>query len=171
MKYYLILVLLSSTIISCLGQNQPAYFVNKKYDLQGYIGRSFKFPEKARKQGLQTVLLLTFSVNRNGYKDSVQFAGSTGGIDSLMLDAFKKMVSDPEFKWKPATQNGKPKSCYVAIPISIVYEFSDERLEGEFLQVESYQGGYRQIMNLLYKLQFKYQLCKNIILMHMGASY
>ena len=155
----------------CSGQSRQAYFVNKKYNLQDYISRNFQFPEKARKQGLQTVLLLTFSLNKNGQKDSVQFAGSTGGIDSVMLDAFKKMVDHPEFKWKPATQNGKSKSCYVAIPINILYEFGDESLEGEFLKVENYQAGYIQIMNLLYKLQLKYQLCKNIILTHIGASH
>jgi len=171
MKYYLTLFSLLFTIIGCLGQSRPAYFVNNKYDLQRYINRNFHFPEKARKRGLETVLLLTFRVNKDGQKDSVQFAGSTGGIDSVMLDTFKKMVYSPSFKWKPAHKDGKPINSYIAIPISILYQFGDEKLEGEFLRVENYQAGFRQIMNLLYKLQNKYQLCTNVVLLHIGASY
>ncbi|CAM3729235.1 hypothetical protein MUGA111182_05795 [Mucilaginibacter galii] len=168
MKACLLIVLFSITSLNLFGQTKDAAFVNK-YNINKYIARSFRFPEQSTNRGLQTILLLSFRVTKSSQIDSVKLIGNTGGLDSIMLQAFKNVINRKDFIWKAAMKNGNHVDSYIVIPFSILFEIGDQPIEGELLKVEDYQGSYHAIMDYLYSIRNKYQLYPEIIMQHYGS--
>jgi len=167
MKRYLLLVMVLVVSLNLFGQTKNAAFVNK-YSLDKYFARCFRFPEKSTSRGLQTILLLSYRVTQNSHIDSIKLIGNAGGIDSIMLQAFKNVINRKDFIWNAAVKNGHHVESYIIIPFNILFEIGDQPIEGDILKVEDYQGSYHAIMSYLYKMRNKYQLYPEVIMQHYG---
>ena len=67
-----------------------------------YLKRYLRYPESARKSGLEGQVIVTFVIERDGSLTSVKIVkGLSPDIDA---EAIRLMAEGP--KWKPGTQNG-----------------------------------------------------------------
>lgn len=77
------------------------------------IQRNLKYPEIARKAGVEGKVLVHVRVNKKGNVISTKILQSLGnnGCDEAAVEAIKKV------KWKPAYQRDKPVTVWIAIPV------------------------------------------------------
>ncbi|MBN1349738.1 energy transducer TonB [candidate division KSB1 bacterium] len=77
------------------------------------IQRNLKYPEIARKAGVEGKVLVHVKVDKTGKVVDTKILISLGnnGCDEAAIEAIKKV------KWKPAYQRDKPVTVWVAIPV------------------------------------------------------
>lgn len=66
--------------------------------------KNHKYPEEARKNGIEGKVVVEFVINEDGSCTDFKVVKGIGyGCDEAAIEAFKKMP-----KWKPGLVNGKP---------------------------------------------------------------
>ncbi|NIR50617.1 energy transducer TonB [candidate division KSB1 bacterium] len=77
------------------------------------IQRALKYPEIARKAGIEGKVIVHVLVNKQGEVENTRILKSLGhsGCDDAAINAIKSV------KWKPALQRDKPVKVWVAIPV------------------------------------------------------
>ncbi len=79
-----------------------------------YLSANIKYPEDARRVGIEGKVHVQFVVNKNGeIKDVKILHGVNKWLDEEALRVVKGMP-----KWEPGKQHGKPVSVYYTLPIS-----------------------------------------------------
>jgi protein TonB len=97
-------------------QNTGIQFTS--YDVAPQLIRSKppKYPDLARKAGIEGMVILQVQVLENGKVGDVQVLKSLqagpGGCDESAIDAVKK------YRFKPAEQNGQPVAVYITLPFN-----------------------------------------------------
>lgn len=85
--------------------------------LYQYIGSSLKYPEDARKAGVEGKAIVQFVVSKHGNVESIVLLRDPGaGCGDASLGVFIKMVED-EIKWIPGKQRGKSVDVQLIIPV------------------------------------------------------
>jgi protein TonB len=93
-------------------EEMPAYAEGNEA-LMRFISANLKYPELARKAGIEGRVYIYFIVNRDGTISNPELAkGIGGGCDEEALRVIKLLG-----KWIPGKQNGKPVKVKMAIPI------------------------------------------------------
>ncbi len=117
----------------------------------GDIQKVLRYPEDARKAGVQGRVIVQVLVSEQGRVDSVKVNKSIGhsACDQAAIKAIKSVA------WTPATRNGKPESVWVAVPVI----FGDtSRLPSTFVPNDKFVpydnpptpvGGFRAIQKAL----------------------
>ena len=79
-----------------------------------YLGKNIRYPDKARKEGVNGKVILQFIVEKSGKLSDVKVLKSLGsGLDE---EAVRVLEASPN--WKPGIQNGKPVRVQYTLPIS-----------------------------------------------------
>ena len=91
-------------------------------DINKYIAEHLVYPKSKHNQG---IVYISFTIEENGTVDSVRIRR---GVDSsLNAEALRVITSMP--KWTPATQNGKPVSQKLTIPIHFIFKDDSDSQE------------------------------------------
>ena len=78
-----------------------------------YLAESIKYPEEAKKQGIEGTVIIVFVINSDGTISDVEtLRGIGGGCDE---EAMRVIQNAP--KWTPGLQGGKPVNCRMRLPI------------------------------------------------------
>lgn len=86
------------------------------YDLMAYINANMRYPEEAKKAGIEGRVYITFIINEDGsISDAEVIKGKELG-HGLPEEAKRVIMSLP--KWKPGKQNGRTVNVYFTLPIS-----------------------------------------------------
>lgn len=79
-----------------------------------YIGESVKYPEEAKKKGIQGICYVTFIIEKDGTVSTTKIIrGIGGGCDEESIRVVKNMP-----KWAPGKDKGKPVRVQFNMPIS-----------------------------------------------------
>jgi TonB family protein len=78
-----------------------------------WIGQQMKYPEQAKKDGIQGVVYVGYIVNKAGKVESVKVERSAHPL--LDTEAVRVVAAMPD--WKPGTQRGKAVDVKLVIPI------------------------------------------------------
>jgi TonB family protein len=79
-----------------------------------FIAKNIKYPGKARENGIQGRVYITFVINKDGeIKDARVLRGIGGGCDEAALHVINSMP-----RWKPGKQNGRPVQVQFNLPIN-----------------------------------------------------
>ena len=84
------------------------------YDMAKYLGENIKYPETARKKGIQGRVIVKFIVNENGAISDAQVVNSVD--PDLAAEALRVVSGLPA--WTPGEQQGKKVAVYFTQPIS-----------------------------------------------------
>ena len=83
------------------------------YKMLTYVYKNIKYPETARKNGTQGVVVIRFVVDKTGKVGSPEIKKSIGdGCDETVLDIVKRMPN-----WLPGKQDGKAVNVYFNLPV------------------------------------------------------
>lgn len=78
-----------------------------------FINKNITYPEKAKKEGIQGTVYITFVVQPDGSITHAKvLRGVGGGLDEIALEVVKKMP-----KWEPGIVKGEPVSVLFNMPI------------------------------------------------------
>ncbi len=81
--------------------------------LKSYIYDNVKYPEKARREGIEGKVTVDFVINTTGDVEDVSVSQSTyAGFDKAAMDVFKDMP-----RWEPGKQRGHPVKVKLSIPV------------------------------------------------------
>lgn len=97
-----------------LYQTMPAYFGGQKALVQ-YLSENVKYPEVAKKNGIEGRVLVQFVVDKDGSIGKVKVLRS-GGDKSLDNEAIRVIRSMPN--WKPGTVRGKNVRVKYKLPVN-----------------------------------------------------
>jgi TonB family protein len=87
--------------------------------LMQYIGQNLKYPETARKNGLEGTVIAEFIINENGLIQDAKIARDIGdGCGDAVLKVINSM-NEMEQKWTPGKQGGE----YVKVQFSLPVKF------------------------------------------------
>ncbi len=81
--------------------------------MREYISSHMKYPEEARKNGIQGMVIATFVVEKNGSITNTRIAKSVD--PQLDAEALRLIKSMP--RWTPGKQNGKPARVKFTLPV------------------------------------------------------
>lgn len=82
--------------------------------LRNYLVKNLRYPEKAKKEGIEGRVVVRFTVTEDGSIVNVEVSQSLGGgCDEEAVRVVKAMPY-----WKPAIKDGKPVAGQYALPIS-----------------------------------------------------
>lgn len=82
--------------------------------LKAYLIENLRYPEQAKKDGVEGRVVVLFTVAEDGSIHNVEVSqGIGGGCDEEAIRVVKAMP-----KWKPAIKDGKPAAGQYALPIS-----------------------------------------------------
>jgi len=80
-----------------------------------YIVDNLKYPEQAKKEGIEGKVFVRFVITKNGFLSQVQVIKGMGhGLDEEAL----RVVSSYDKKWKPGIRKGEPVNTEMVLPIS-----------------------------------------------------
>lgn len=83
-------------------------------ELMRYMGENIRYPEEARKKGIEGKVFVQFVVNQDGSIGNVQVLKGIGhGCDEEAARVVKAMPA-----WKPGVQKGEPVNVQMTIPIA-----------------------------------------------------
>jgi protein TonB len=83
-----------------------------------YLIKNINYPKKARKEGIQGTVYITFIVEKDGKVSNVRILrGIGGGCDEESLRVVKNMP-----RWKPGRQKGKNVRVQYNMPIKYTLE-------------------------------------------------
>lgn len=102
--------LLSDTIYT-LTENMP----NPGYNVNQFLAQNLRYPEEAKKKGIQGRVAVKFVVTSTGDIKGVSVAGRRQ--QPLLDDEAIRIVSSMP-PWQPGTHNGKPVNIYYTLPIN-----------------------------------------------------
>jgi len=92
-----------------------------------YLGENIKYPEKAKKEGIQGKVFVTYVVEKDGSISNVKIL--RGVEESLDKEAMRVIAAMP--KWKPGTQNGKAVRVQYTLPIKFTLNKEKEQVKGQ----------------------------------------
>lgn len=103
----------SSEII--LVAEQPPHFPGGQTELMKFVSSNLKYPQEARKSGIQGKVFISFVVERDGTikEESITIEKSVHPL--LDNEAVRIVKMMPE--WIPANQKGRTVRCKTAFPI------------------------------------------------------
>lgn len=82
--------------------------------LRAYLIDNLRYPEQAKKDGVEGMVVVLFTVAEDGSILNVEVSRGIGsGCDEEAIRVVKAMP-----KWKPAVKDGKPAAGQYALPIS-----------------------------------------------------
>jgi protein TonB len=80
-----------------------------------YIGKNIKYPEEARKQGIEGKVFVRFVITKNGSISQVEVIKGMGyGLD----EEAARVVSAYQKKWKPGINKGEKVNTEMVLPIN-----------------------------------------------------
>jgi len=83
-------------------------------ELYKYLGENIKYPESAKKEGIQGRVFISFVVNKDGsISDVKKLRGVSEELDKEAMRVIKNMP-----KWKPGEQRGEKVKVEYALPIN-----------------------------------------------------
>jgi protein TonB len=91
---------------------QPEY-PGGQQALAAFMVKEVKYPKKAKRDGIQGQVIVSFVVDKDGSVIDVQVAK---GVDPL-LDAEAVRAVEAMPKWNPGTMNGKPVKVKYNLPV------------------------------------------------------
>lgn len=81
--------------------------------MYAYIQKNLIYPEKAKAEGIEGRVFITFTIEKDGSVSNVKILrGIGGGCDEAAKEVVEKMP-----KWKPGKQRGKPVRFQFTLPI------------------------------------------------------
>ena len=84
-------------------------------DLPEVMGEALKYPESAKKDGVEGTVFVRFAVEKDGsVKDVEVIRGLRDDCDQAALECVKRTIAP---YWRPATFNGKPARSIFFLPI------------------------------------------------------
>ena len=101
-----------------LYQTMPAYLGGQKALFQ-YLSENVKYPEEAKKNGIEGRVLVQFVVDKDGSIGKVKVLRS-GGDKSLDNEAIRVIRSMPN--WKPGTVRGKNVRVKYKLPVNFRFK-------------------------------------------------
>jgi len=106
-----------------------------------YLSKNIKYPELARKNGLQGKVVIKFYIDVDGtVKEPVVLKDGVGG--GCAEEAMRVISMMP--KWSPGTQRGKAVKVYYVLPVTFKFS-SDEDVTDNPTQDALYPGGNVQL--------------------------
>ncbi len=84
------------------------------YNVNQFLAQNLRYPEEAKKNGIQGRVAVKFVVTATGHLKGVSVAG-TRQQPLLDEEAIRVVSSMPP--WQPGTQNGKPVNVYYTLPV------------------------------------------------------
>ncbi len=82
-----------------------------------YIFANLKYPEEAKKNGVQGTVIAKFIVQKDGTIGTIMILRDPGtGLGDAAKQVLRSMNSMPE-KWIPGIQRGKAVNVYYTLPI------------------------------------------------------
>ena len=112
-------------------------FIGGEKKLNDYLSQTVKYPEQAKKSGVQGTVYIGVVINENGAVTKSQVVkGVTSELDLAALDAINKMPN-----WIPGLHKGKNVS--VIQTISVKFNLSDTSIAGNAIYNESIQKSYK----------------------------
>jgi protein TonB len=91
----------------------PAY-PGGKDALRNFISQNVKYPDKAKKQGVQGKVFVSFVINKKGEVRNAKIErGVSPEIDKEAIRVIKSMP-----KWTPGKEKGKPAKVQFTVPIN-----------------------------------------------------
>lgn len=101
------------------GEIMPAFPVKDGNGLSEYLIDNLRYPEGARKKGLEGKAKIEFTVTEKGAITKVQVLKSTG-VAALDAEAMRVVSNMPP--WEPASWHNRPVSVYFTLPITFQLE-------------------------------------------------
>jgi len=144
MKYLLLIVICA--LISNTGISQDT--LNAKYaggteELLDFIGKTVRYPMKAKENGMQGIVLVSFRITVTGNIDSVQVVRS---VDKVLNEEAARVIKLMS-KWTAAEFNGNKVSQIHTLPVRFVLVGEKNFYE---LGKSAYQeGNYKKAVKLL----------------------
>lgn len=90
--------------------------------MYAFIQKNLIYPEKAKAEGIEGRVFITFTIEKDGSVSNVKILRSIGGgCDEAAKEVVEKMP-----KWKPGTQRGKPVRVQFNLPIKFELEKDKE---------------------------------------------
>lgn len=98
---------------------QNPSFPGGKDDLLKFLHDNIRYPQEARKEQLQGIVVVSFVVNKNGSLTKIHTIGQTigGGLEQEAIRVVKAMP-----KWIPGRQNGEAEAVPYTLPIRFVLQ-------------------------------------------------
>lgn len=140
----------------------PAYFPGGDEALWKFIEENVKYPEEARRKGIQGTIELELGIDKEGNVAAVKSGPITKGNSLLLQEAWRIAGIMP--KWEPAIykKTGKPIEMYVKVPIHFrlndeeaktdkmhIYMDGDKRIDPKDMHPAQYPGGNQALIKFL----------------------
>ncbi len=97
----------------------------QEYSLQklmGFVGTHLKYPEEARKKGIQGTVIAQFVVKKDGSIGKLKIIRDIGeGCGDAVMAVLKTMQELPE-KWTPGKQNGQAVHVMYTLPVKFALD-------------------------------------------------
>lgn len=104
----------------------PPQFTGGEEARMNYMIKSIKYPEEARKKGIQGTVYVTFVIEKDGSVSGVKvLRGIGGGCDEEAVRVISGMPN-----WTPGTQRGKPVRVQFNMPLKFTLS-NDKPKEGQ----------------------------------------
>ena len=104
-------------------ENQPE-FPGGDSALFMFICMNLSYPDQARDNGLEGLVMVRFVVKKDGTISNVKLVRDIGGgCGQAAVGMVKSMP-----RWKPATQSGKPVNCEFVLPVK--FRLTDDEPDG-----------------------------------------
>jgi protein TonB len=92
---------------------EQAEFPGGLDSMYAYIQKNLKYPEKAKAEGIEGRVFVSFIIEKDGSISNVKILrGIGGGCEEAVVEMIKNMP-----KWKPGKQRGKPVRFQFTLPI------------------------------------------------------
>jgi len=95
---------------------RPIFNKEAYKDLQDFLAKNMEYPDSALKAGLQGKVILEFTIDKNGIINELKVRQSSHRI--FEKEALRLISSTGV--WQPATENGKPVSFLMFIPVDFL---------------------------------------------------
>ena len=82
-----------------------------------YIYKNVKYPELARINNIEGMVVLQFVINKDGLIENIEVKRKVGGGCDEAAVAVVERMNDMEEKWTAGTQDGKPVKVAYTLPI------------------------------------------------------
>ena len=103
-----------------------------KKKLMQFIGENLRYPEEAKKNGIEGTVIVQFLVNKDGTIGRINLLRDIGsGCGDVSKDVIEKMNSMSE-KWTPGEQKGKKVNVLYTLPVQFKLDKkTDKKKTGE----------------------------------------
>lgn len=92
---------------------EQAEFPGGLDSMYAYIQKNLKYPEKAKAEGIEGRVFVSFIIEKDGSISNVKILRAIGGgCEEAVVEMIKNMP-----KWKPGKQRGKPVRFQFVLPI------------------------------------------------------